>query len=67
MGREVHHAITGHADDRDSKNVGDEYGRGVSLEVKLEQMSNIKLPFKIGRPHRLKTAEKPPRKNVGVD
>ncbi len=65
--REVHHAITGHADDRDSKNVGDEYGRGVSLEVKLEQMSNIKLPFKIGRPHRLKTAEKPPRKNVGVD
>ena len=53
--REVHHAITGHSDDRGVKNVGDSYGRGVSLEVKFAQLSKIRLPFSVSTPRKFKS------------
>lgn len=48
--REVHHALTGHSDGGDDKNVGDGYGKGYSLEVKLQELSKVKLGFDLPRP-----------------
>jgi integrase len=51
--RDVHHALTGHADDRDGKDegsVGDQYGVGFSLETKAAQVKKIEIPFVIPRP-----------------
>jgi integrase len=44
--RDIHQALTGHA----KQTVGDTYGKGYSLEVKLDQMKNIKLDLAIPRP-----------------
>lgn len=44
--RDIHQALTGHA----KQTVGDTYGKGYSLEVKLDQMKNIKLDLAILRP-----------------
>lgn len=44
--REIHQALTGHA----KQTVGDSYGKGHSLEVKLDQMKKIKLDLAIPRP-----------------
>lgn len=49
--RDLHHALTGHLKDDDNrKNVGDDYGKGFSLETKLEQMKKIRPGFKIPKP-----------------
>ncbi len=48
--RDLHHALTGHASPGQVANVGDDYGDGYSLEVKLAQMAKIQLPFAIPRP-----------------
>jgi integrase len=48
--RDLHHALTGHASDKDEKNVGDDYGKGFSLETKLSQIKKIKFPFKLPMP-----------------
>ena len=44
--RDMHDALTGHA----KQNVGDSYGAGYSLEVKLSEMSKIALALDIPRP-----------------
>lgn len=44
--RDVHHALTGHA----KETVGDAYGKGFSLEVKLEQLKKIEIDLNIPKP-----------------
>lgn len=44
--RDIHQALTGHA----KQTVGDSYGKGHSLEVKLVQMKKIKLDLDIPEP-----------------
>ena len=44
--RDIHQALTGHA----KQTVGDTYGKGFSLEVKLEQMKKIELDLTLARP-----------------
>jgi integrase len=52
--RDLHHALTGHAKAEDGKkNVGDEYGKGYSIETKLAQIRKIKLGFDLPRPKAL--------------
>ena len=50
--RDLHHALTGHSNPGEASNVGDEYGDGYALEIKLEQMSKINPPLNISRPPR---------------
>jgi len=45
--REVHHQLTGHA----TGSVGDRYGEGFSLETLYAELSRVKLPFELPRPH----------------
>ena len=52
--RDIHQALTGHA----KQTVGDTYGKGYSLEVKLRQMSNIKLNLDIPKPSALLNSRK---------
>ena len=49
--RDLHHELTGHASDKDEKNVGDDYGNGFSLETKLAQIRKIDMGFDITKPH----------------
>lgn len=44
--RDIHQALTGHA----KQTVGDTYGKGFSLEVKLDQIKKIELDLVITRP-----------------
>lgn len=49
--RDLHHALTGHLkSDDDRKNVGDDYGKGFSLQTKFEQIRRIKPGFSIPKP-----------------
>ena len=57
--RDLHHALTGHAKAADGGNVGDDYGKGFSLEVKLAQIRKIRLPFALPKPAIYKAAATP--------
>lgn len=71
--RDLHHALTGHMkSDDDRKNVGDDYGKGFSLETKFKQISRIEPGLNLPKPspyepkRRPSTSRGAPRRDTAI-